>query len=146
MSSYRDEIEKWMKEIEEKNPGATTGLEISSEDDEQTLRKKAEEVKKRVNAHSASGSEAQTTPVQASLKNRGVYILLLWFTFFLGGHNFYAGYFGRGVGQLVLTLIGIILLVNGNDGAGGFFIFIVFFWAFVEWIFVRKDAKGNEMV
>lgn len=69
-------------------------------------------------------------------RNGIVYVLLAWFLGTLGIHNFYAGYNGKGLTQLVLTLFSWIL----------FFVplAIVSVWAFVEMLVVNKDAKGCE--
>ena len=63
-----------------------------------------------------------------SPKSRGTYILLCFFFGGLGFHNFYAGYVGRGVAQLLLSWTGISSL-----------------WAFIELFAVSKDAQGRLM-
>lgn len=69
-------------------------------------------------------------------KNGVVYVLLAWFLGTLGIHNFYAGYNGKALTQLVLTLFSWVL----------FFVplAIVSVWAFVEMLVVNKDEKGCE--
>lgn len=80
----------------------------------------------------------QSTPILAgpiiatTAKNRVTYILLGMFLGLLGIHNFYAGYKGRGVTQIVLTLSGI----------GGL---IVCVWIVIELITTTADANGNIM-
>jgi len=81
-------------------------------------------------------------PLNKVIKKRFVYIIL---GIFLGGwgiHNFYAGYAGRGIAQLLITIM------------GGWFLFplvaipiiIVGIWVLVEICAVTKDTKGNRFV
>ena len=42
---------------------------------------------------------------RANVKNGIIYVLLAFFVGTLGLHNFYAGYWGRGLSQLCLTLV-----------------------------------------
>lgn len=81
--------------------------------------------------HSGYGIGNQTLIVRTS-KSRGVFIVLGLFLGCLGIHNFYAGYNGKGVAQLLisLTFIGI---------------FITAIWALVEIITVNTDASGAPM-
>ena len=55
----------------------------------------------------------------------------------LGIHNFYAGYYGRGATQLVLTLTLSWLLYLGTIITG--------IWVLIELITVKVDADGNVM-
>ena len=68
-------------------------------------------------------------------KSRLAYILLALFIGSLGVHNFYAGYTGKGIAQLLLTLISF-----------GFLSPIVWIWAIVEICTVTKDAQGVDFV
>ncbi|MCI0540039.1 MAG: TM2 domain-containing protein [Verrucomicrobiales bacterium] len=52
---------------------------------------------------------------------------------FLGAHNFYAGYRGTAVAQLLLTLLTWGL---------GFGIFVVWLWAMIELLAVHTDGRG----
>ena len=69
-------------------------------------------------------------------KNRGVFILLGLFLGFFGAHNFYAGYLGRGLAQLLTVLI-----------LGWFVIglVIVGVWVIAELFVVDTDASGHAM-
>jgi len=67
-------------------------------------------------------------------KIRIAYILLGIFLGGLGIHNFYAGYTGRGVAQLLTTLL--------TCGVG---FVITWVWSLVEICIVTVDADGNEM-
>lgn len=69
-------------------------------------------------------------------KTRLAYILLGLFLGGLGIHNFYAGYAGRGIAQLLITLLGSWLVVP---------VFAVWIWVIVEIITVDKDANGVPM-
>lgn len=69
-------------------------------------------------------------------KNGVIYILLAFFFGTIGLHNFYAGYWGRGLSQLCLTIISpwflfIPLLVTAV-------------WALIELLFVGKTAKNQQ--
>ena len=66
-------------------------------------------------------------------KNRVVYILLALFLGSFGIHNFYAGYIGRGLAQLLITLLLFWLIVP---------LLAVWIWVIVEMIVIDKDAKG----
>ncbi len=81
-----------------------------------------------------------TAPVSQSLpiaKNRAIYILLALFLGIFGVHNFYAGYHGRAVCQLLITLLLGWLLIG---------VMITGLWALVEMITVETDASGVQMV
>jgi TM2 domain-containing membrane protein YozV len=68
-------------------------------------------------------------------KSRLAYILLALFLGTFGVHNFYAGYTGRGIAQLLLSLISF-----------GFLSPIVFIWAIIEICTVTKDKDGVNFV
>lgn len=68
-------------------------------------------------------------------KNGAVYILLAGFLGVTGIHNFYAGYWGRGLIQLGLSLLSWLFLFLP-------LIFVVF-WVLGEIFFQNKDAAGN---
>lgn len=69
-------------------------------------------------------------------KSRIVYILLAWFLGFFGIHNFYAGYNGRGISQLLITiLIGWTIVPLG----------ILCIWILIEMCTVDRDAYNYPM-
>lgn len=70
----------------------------------------------------------------AVAKSRVAFILLGVFLGAFGVHNFYAGYVGRGITQLLLTLF-----------TCGYAAIIVFIWSIVEIIVVDRDVKGVPM-
>jgi TM2 domain-containing membrane protein YozV len=75
---------------------------------------------------------AYAAPVYGSTyKSRTSYIVLGIFLGALGIHNFYAGYTGRAVGQLCLTVLTL--------GALGI---VSWIWAIVEICIVEKDSTG----
>ena len=79
----------------------------------------------------------QATPVLVRpVKSRGVFIILGLLLGYLGIHNFYAGFYGRGAIQVVITAMLGWLYV-------GFVITVI--WALIELITVKTDAQGNPM-
>ena len=64
-------------------------------------------------------------------KSRTTYIVLGIFLGALGVHNFYAGYMGRAVGQLCLTVLTL-----------GYLGMISWIWAIIEICIVEKDSTG----
>lgn len=76
-------------------------------------------------------------------KNGIIYILLAWFLGAIGLHNFYAGYVGRGITQLLMTLLSWLFMFIP--------LLIVAIWVFFELLFVGKGAndlpfRGNRGV
>ena len=69
-----------------------------------------------------------------SAKSRLAYILLAFFLGGLGIHNFYAGYTGRGIAQLLITLFLGWLIIPA---------IAVWIWCIVEMIVVTKSANGE---
>ena len=70
----------------------------------------------------------------SSNKSRTAYVLLGIFLGMLGIHNFYAGYGGKGVAQLLLTILTGWLIVP---------LLAVWIWVIVEICTVSVDAQGN---
>ena len=77
-------------------------------------------------------TKAATTQTKAPGKSRMAYILLGIFFGSLGVHDFYAGYAGRAVAQLLITLLSC-----------GTLVFIPFIWAIIEICTVTCDASGR---
>ena len=69
--------------------------------------------------------------------SRLTYILLALFLGGLGVHNFYAGYTGRGVAQLLITILLWWLVIP---------IIAVAIWCIIEMIVVKTDAAGRRMI
>jgi TM2 domain-containing membrane protein YozV len=81
------------------------------------------------------GYPAAAAGYPASLgKSRVAFVLLGLFLGGLGIHNFYAGYTGRAVAQLLITLFLFWLI---------FPLIIVGIWALIEVIVVTRDASGT---
>ena len=72
-------------------------------------------------------------PTPTPAKPRVAYVLLGIFLGSLGIHNFYAGYAGRGVVQLLITLLTGWLILP---------LFVVWIWVLVEVCSVTTDASG----
>jgi TM2 domain-containing membrane protein YozV len=66
-------------------------------------------------------------------KSRTTYIMLGIFLGIFGAHNFYAGYTGRAVGQLCLSVLTLFYLALAS-----------WIWAIVEICVVKKDSAGIE--
>lgn len=80
---------------------------------------------------------AQPIPIVVKpVKSRGVFVALGLFLGCLGIHNFYAGYYGRGAVQLIITLVLGWVIIG---------IVITALWALIELFTVRVDAEGNAM-
>jgi len=65
-------------------------------------------------------------------KSRTAYVLLAVFVGYFGIHNFYAGYKGRAIAQLLITVISIFTLA-----------LISWIWAIIEAIVIKEDANGK---
>ena len=70
--------------------------------------------------------------VKVGKKSRVTYVVLGLILGGLGIHNFYAGYAGRGVFQLLITVLSL-----------GFLCWVSCIWALIEICTVTKDASGN---
>jgi TM2 domain-containing membrane protein YozV len=74
-------------------------------------------------------------PQIADAKQKIIFILLGIFLGTFGIHNFYAGYIGKGVAQLLITILSV-----------GFLAIISWIWAIIEIVTITKDSKGVPMV
>lgn len=81
----------------------------------------------------AAPSSARIAPAVGG-KKRVVYILLAIFLGNLGVHNFYAGYVGRGIAQLLISIFTAWLV---------FPLVAVWLWAIIEACTVNQDASGE---
>lgn len=85
----------------------------------------------------ASGPQYPLYPVGKSKTAAGVLgILLGW----LGVHNFYLGYGGKGAGQLCLTICGFFTLIFG---IGLLMIMGTIIWGLVEGIMILSSPSGT---
>jgi TM2 domain-containing membrane protein YozV len=80
---------------------------------------------------SAYQQYASPMSLERPRKSRTTYIVLGIFLGALGIHNFYAGYVGRAVGQLCLTVLTL-----------GYLGVISWIWAIIEICIVEKDSTG----
>ena len=71
------------------------------------------------------------------MKSRGTFIVLGLLFGGLGIHNFYAGYYAKGLTQLLIVLLGSWLIVP---------LFVVGIWVIIELFQIKKDANGNYLV
>ncbi|HSM85152.1 MAG TPA: NINE protein [Candidatus Limnocylindrales bacterium] len=84
--------------------------------------------------HGQPGAPAYAQPLAGFVhppKSRASFILLGIFLGAFGAHNFYAGYTGRAVGQLCLTLLSLFYLA-----------LVSWIWAVVEICITDKDSVG----
>jgi TM2 domain-containing membrane protein YozV len=83
----------------------------------------------------SAGVASSPTPAYAfparQPKSRTTYILLGVLLGAVGAHNFYAGYIGRAVGQLCLSVLTLFYLA-----------LVAWIWAIVEICIVDKDSAG----
>ena len=86
-----------------------------------------------VPALGATGYQPYISPLSFDRprKSRTTYIVLGIFLGALGVHNFYAGYVGRAVGQLCLTVLTL-----------GYLGIVSWIWAIIEICIVEKDSTG----
>ena len=84
----------------------------------------------------AGGGDKAAPVIVKTATSRGLFIVLGLFLGCLGIHNFYAGYYGRGAAQLIITLLLGWVIV-------GFVITAI--WALFEVCTVKIDAHGAAM-
>ena len=88
------------------------------------------------NVLQAAAPPTQPAPPARSDKSRVAYILLALFLGGLGIHNFYAGHGGRGIAQLLITLLTGWLL---------FPLIFIGLWILIEIISTNTDGAGLRM-
>lgn len=74
------------------------------------------------------------TNTEKSEKARVVYVLLAVFLGSLGIHNFYAGYNGKGIAQLLISVLSF-----------GILSWATWIWAIIEVCTISKDAEGRTL-
>ena len=98
------------------------------------------------NNNDNNGNNGNAEPVAASVtmvtqsvavrhKSRFTYCILALFFGTLGVHNFYAGFNGRGIAQLLLTMS--FLAAEAPETVG-----VIFIWAIIEMIITNRDSDG----
>ena len=76
-------------------------------------------------------TESRNSYLLADQKNRLAYIISAVFLGEFGIHNFYAGYIGRGIAQLLISVLSF-----------GILFWVSWIWALIEAAVIQKDAKG----
>lgn len=82
----------------------------------------------------ATGSRALNNTLGEMNKSKTSYIVMGLLLGSLGIHNFYAGYSGKGIAQLLITILTGWLIIP---------LLGVWIWNVIEVCTVTKDAKGN---
>lgn len=85
------------------------------------------------------GHVNQSAPVATNTKSKVVAALLAFFLGYFGVHNFYLGYTGKAIAQLLVTLLSCCMLF-----------FVSGIWGIVDGILILTgkiavDAKGNPL-
>lgn len=101
---------------------------------------KAEKVTEETNESSTNQAQTQNQSYNPQAKNKVVAGLLAIFLGGFGVHNFYLGYNGRAIAQLLITVLSCCTLS-----------FVSSIWGFVEGILILSgsidtDASGNKLV
>ncbi len=101
---------------------------------------KAEKVTEETNESSTNQNQTQNQSYNPQAKNKIVAGLLAIFLGGFGVHNFYLGYNGRAIAQLLITVLSCCTLS-----------FVSSLWGFVEGILILSgnidtDASGNKLV
>lgn len=101
---------------------------------------KAEKVTGETNESSTNQTQTQNQSYNPQAKNKVVAGLLAIFLGGFGVHNFYLGYNGRAIAQLLITVLSCCTLS-----------FVSSLWGFVEGILILSgnidtDASGNKLV
>ena len=86
--------------------------------------------------------ERHERELNRSDKSRIAYVLLGLFLGVLGIHNFYAGHAGRGTGQIVLFVLGMMLTFIG---IGFLMLLILGIWILVDICSVSTDGDGRQL-
>lgn len=108
---------------------------------EEVVAEKVEDTKSEGNTYSNSNTNTTTNNTyNPQAKNKVVAGLLGIFLGGFGVHNFYLGYTGKAVAQLLITVLSCCMLS-----------FVSSIWGFIEGILIlsgniNKDADGNDLV
>lgn len=107
---------------------------------EEVVAEKVDDTKSKGNTYSNSNSTSTNNTYNPQAKNKVVAGLLGIFLGGFGVHNFYLGYTGKAVAQLLITVLSCCMLS-----------FVSSIWGFIEGILIlsgniNKDADGNDLV
>ncbi len=102
-----------------------------------------------------------TSPLTVKIaKSRVVYIMLGIFLGLLGIHNFYAGYFRKGVAQIIVSVLSVVAALAGGValyspmpnmgilliGLGVLLRVFWLVWVILDLVTIKTDASGDAMV
>ncbi len=92
-------------------------------------------------------ASAQPLSQEHTTSSRGVYILLALLFGAFGFHNFYLGFYGRGVLKIAVLLVTFVMDASTNFYSGFSLIALVLFCiiAIIEAFAVRRDSNGRLM-
>ncbi len=81
------------------------------------------------------------TDIPEGRKSKIVAALLAFFLGVFGVHNFYLGYTGKGIAQLIITVFGVLLIIGP---------LVSYVWAIIELVCILtgsiKDSEGNDLL
>ena len=80
-------------------------------------------------------AQPSASSVQGTAKSQTVYVVLGIFLGCFGVHDFYAGYTGKGIAQLLISVL--------SCGAAAW---VSWIWAIIEICTIKQDAKGIQFV
>ncbi|HBF33218.1 TPA: hypothetical protein DDW35_01515 [Candidatus Sumerlaeota bacterium] len=83
-----------------------------------------------------------SNPSSSAPKSRIVYILIAFFFGGLGVHNLYAGYSGRAVTQMFITLFAALFIAWETEMVAAILMLVLLAWILLDIVSVAKDAKG----
>lgn len=107
---------------------------------EEVVAEKVDDTKSEGNTYSNSNNTSINNTYNPQAKNKVVAGLLGIFLGGFGVHNFYLGYTGKAVAQLLITVLSCCMLS-----------FVSSIWGFIEGILIlsgniNKDADGNDLI
>ena len=108
--------------------GAVISFNKEAQQDNQSVVHQAHNVVHSTALPAASQSNAY---LLADQKSRAVYVIVGFLLGEFGVHNFYAGYNGRGIAQLLITTLSFGLLF-----------WVSWIWAVIEMLIIERDARG----
>ena len=108
--------------------GAVISSNKEAQQDSQSVVHQAHNVVHSTALYAASQPNAY---LLADQKSRAVYVIVGFLLGEFGVHNFYAGYNGRGIAQLLITTLSFGLLF-----------WVSWIWAVIEMLTIERDAKG----
>ena len=80
--------------------------------------------------------------VTVSGLKRTVALVFAIFVFWLGWHNFYLGYKGKAMIEMIVGLVGVFTM---PFGLGWLILFVLFIWSLVEVLTCKYDSDGEKL-